>query len=229
MCGRYVLKTTLQELQQKYGAVPEGTFTIEENYNVAPSLHMPVIVQQGDQRKIDRYRWGLIPFWAKEINSGYSMINARAETLEQKKSYARPFKSKRCVVPVNGFYEWKEAGGEKIPHYITQKRSELMNFAGLYEEWKPQKEGESTIRSFTIITTDANEPVSELHDRMPAMLLDEELDIWLDPNHQDTTSLKDLLRPWPNDDISFYRVGKEVNNARNSGPQLIAPYRDLFS
>ncbi|HKL18200.1 MAG TPA: SOS response-associated peptidase family protein, partial [Halalkalibaculum sp.] len=97
MCGRYVLKTTLQELQQKYGAVPEGTFTIEENYNVAPSLHMPVIVQQGHQRKIDKYRWGLIPFWAKEINSGYSMINARAESLEQKKSYARPFKSKRCV------------------------------------------------------------------------------------------------------------------------------------
>ena len=104
-----------------------------------------------------------------------------------------------------------------------------MNFAGLYEEWKPQKEGESTIRSFTIITTDANKPVSELHDRMPAMLLDKELDIWLDPNHQDTNSLKDLLRPWPNDDISFYRVSQEVNNARNSGPQLTAPYRDLFS
>ena len=229
MCGRYVLKTTLQELQQKYGAVPEGTFTIEENYNVAPSLHMPVIVQQGDQRKIDKYRWGLIPFWAKEINSGYSMINARAESLEQKKSYARPFKSKRCVVPVSGFYEWKKSNGEKIPHYITQNSSDLMNVAGLYEEWKPKKQGESPINSFTIITTDANDPVSELHDRMPAMLLDEELDIWLDPNNQDTTSLKDLLRPWPNDDISFYRVGQEVNNARNSGKQLIEPYRDLFS
>jgi len=229
MCGRYVLKTTLQELQQKYGAVPEGTFTIEENYNVAPSLHMPVIVQQGHQRKIDKYRWGLIPFWAKEINSGYSMINARAESLEQKKSYARPFKSKRCVVPVSGFYEWKKSNGEKIPHYITQKSSDLMNFAGLYEEWKPQKEGESPINSFTIITTDANDLVSELHHRMPAMLLDEELDIWLDPNNQDTNSLKDLLRPWPNDDISFHRVGQEVNNARNSGKQLIEPYRDLFS
>ena len=229
MCGRYVLKTTLQELQQKYGAVPEGTFTIEENYNVAPSLHMPVIVQQGHQRKIDKYRWGLIPFWAKEINSGYSMINARAESLEQKKSYARPFKSKRCVVPVSGFYEWKKSNGEKIPHYITQNSSDLMNVAGLYEEWKPKKQGESPINSFTIITTDANDPVSELHDRMPAMLLDEELDIWLDPNNQDTTSLKDLLRPWPNDDISFYRVGQEVNNARNSGKQLIEPYRDLFS
>ncbi|NBB76130.1 MAG: hypothetical protein GVY02_02020, partial [Bacteroidetes bacterium] len=225
----YVLKTTLQELQQKYGAVPEGTFTIEENYNVAPSLHMPVIVQKGDQRKIDKYRWGLIPFWAKEINSGYSMINARAESLEQKKSYARPFKSKRCVVPVFGFYEWKKSNGEKIPHYITQNSSDLMNVAGLYEEWKPKKQGESPINSFTIITTDANDPVSELHDRMPAMLLDEELDIWLDPNNQDTTSLKDLLRPWPNDDISFYRVGQEVNNARNSGKQLIEPYRDLFS
>lgn len=229
MCGRYVLKTTLQELQQKYGASPEGTFTIEENYNVAPSLHMPVIVQQEDQRKIDKYRWGLIPVWAKEINSGYSMINARAETLAQKKSYAKPFKSKRCVVPVNGFYEWKRTNGEKIPHYITQKRSDLMNVAGLYEEWEPQQERESIIRSFTIITTEANKPASELHDRMPAMLLDEELDIWLDPDNQNTHSLKDLLRPWPDDDISFYRVGKEVNNARNSGSKLIEPYRDLFS
>jgi len=229
MCGRYVLKATLEELKQKYGAVPEGTFVTDVNYNVAPSLHMPVILEQYGQRKIDKYRWGLIPFWAKEINSGYSMINARAESLEQKKSYAQPFKSRRCVVPASGFYEWKSAGNEKIPHYITQKSSPIMNFAGLYEEWKPKDGQGDPLRSFTIITTEANDTMSELHDRMPAMLLDEELDIWLDPDNQDTSALKDLLRPWPNDDITFRRVGQEVNNARSSGPQLIEPYRDLFS
>lgn len=230
MCGRYVLKATLQELEKKYGAVPEGTFTVDPNYNAAPSLRMPVVVEQGGQRKIDKYRWGLIPFWADDPDTGYSMINARAESLSQKKSYARPFRSKRCVVPANGFYEWKKANGDKIPHYITQKNSGIINLAGLYEEWKPRDEQkDGTIRSFTIITTEANKPVSELHDRMPAMLLDGELDTWLDPGNHDTRALGDLLRPWPDDDISFHRVSRDVNNARNSGEQLIEPYRDLFS
>lgn len=229
MCGRYVLKATLQELERKYGAVPEGTFSVEPNYNVAPSLRMPVIVEQDGQRKIDKYRWGLIPFWADDINTGYSMINARAESLSQKKSYARPFRSKRCVVPANGFYEWKKMNGEKIPHYITQKNSGLMNLAGLYEEWTPKTPEVDPVKSFTIITTGANKPVGELHDRMPAMLLDEELEVWLDPANHDTRALGDLLRPWPDDDISFYRVGREVNNARNSGEKLIEPCRNLFS
>lgn len=227
MCGRYVLKATLQDLQKKYAAVPDGVFTVEPNYNVAPSLHMPVVAEMDGKRVLDKYRWGLVPFWADNINTGYSMINARSESLSKKKSFSKPFKSQRCVIPASGFYEWKRTDQGKTPFYIFQKRSELMNFAGLYEEWKPD-DGEP-VKSFTIITTSANKPVSELHDRMPAMLLDEEVNEWLDPANNDTAALQDLLRPWPDDDIDFYRVGKEVNNARNSGEQLLEPYQDLFS
>jgi len=227
MCGRYVLKSSLQQLKEKYGAVPEGTYSLNANYNVAPSTDMPVVVQKENRRILDRFRWGLIPFWAKEENTGYSMINARSESLSSKKSFSKPFASRRCVVPANGFYEWMRSGGEKVPHYITQKSSDIMNFAGLYETWK-SGEGK-TVQSFTIITTAANNTVSELHDRMPAMLLDIEMAEWLDPSNRDTKALGDLLRPWPEDDIKFHRVGKEVNNARNNGEQLIHPYRDLFS
>jgi len=227
MCGRYVLKATLQDLQKKYEAVPDGVFTMEPNYNVAPSLNMPVVLQKEGHRTMDKYRWGLVPVWADSINTGYSMINARSESLTKKKSFSKPFTSQRCVVPVSGFYEWKRGDKGKTPFYIHQKHSDLMNFAGLYEEWKPD-DGEP-VKSFTIITTSANKPISELHNRMPAMLLDEELSAWLDPSNNDTAGLQDLLRPWPDDDINFYRVGKKVNNARNSGEQLIDPYVDLFS
>ncbi len=227
MCGRYVLKATLQELERKYGAVPEGTYSFDANYNVAPSLPMPVVLEREGRRLIAPHRWGLIPFWADSVNTGYSMINARAESLAQKKSFSKPFRSQRCVVPASGFYEWQKTGSGKIPHYITLKSSPLMTFAGLYEEWT-SPEGE-VIPSFTIITTEANKTVQELHDRMPAMLLDEELDAWLNPGNSDLSALHDLLRPWPDNDIRFYRVGQEVNNARNSGEHLIEPYRDLFS
>jgi putative SOS response-associated peptidase YedK len=227
MCGRYVLKATLRELEEKYGAVPEGTYSFTANYNVAPSLHMPVIFEKEGKRLIGRYRWGLVPFWAKEVNTGYSMINARAESLAEKKSFSRPFQSQRCIVPANGFYEWQKAGSSKIPHFITSASSPLMHFAGLYEQWKGP-DGE-IVNSYTIITTEANKPVSELHDRMPAMLLPGEFETWLDPENRDTAVLQELLRPWPDDDIRLYRVSTDVNNVRNNGEHLIEPHKDLFS
>lgn len=229
MCGRYVLKATLRELEQRYGAVPEGTYSFDPNFNVAPSVRMPGVLSREGELKIVPLRWGLIPFWAESVKTGYSMINARAESLSKKRSFRDPFRSKRCVIPASGFYEWTRSGSVKIPHYITQKSAPLMNLAGLYEQWSPEEEGGEIIESFTIITTEANRTVEELHDRMPAMLTDEECGIWTDPANRDTDALQDLLRPWPDDDIQFHRVGQEVNNARNSGPGLIEPYRDLFS
>lgn len=227
MCGRYVLKATLQDLQKNYDAVPDGVFTVEPNYNVAPSNHMPVVVQKDGTRTLDMYRWGLIPFWADSIKTGYSMINARAESLTTKKSFSRPFSSQRCIVPASGFYEWKKAKSSKVPHFITSKQSPLFHFAGLYEQWKD--ENDQTVNSYTIITTTANKPMSELHDRMPAMLLLDEFNTWLNPTNTDTDSLRDLLRSWPDDDIQFHRVSQDVNNARNSGEHLIEPYQDLFT
>jgi putative SOS response-associated peptidase YedK len=227
MCGRYVLKTPIQNLEQKYDADLLEDFPFTSDYNVAPSRTMPVILEKDGNRKIAPHRWGLIPFWAKSVNTGYSMINARAESLDGKKSFSKPFRSQRCIIPANGFYEWQKTSGGKIPHFITLKSSELMNFAGLYEHWK-SPDGE-IINSYTIITTEANKPMAQLHDRMPAMLLDDELKIWLDSQNEDTAMLRSMLKPWPDDDITFYRVAQEVNNVRNNGEQLIEPYRDLFS
>lgn len=226
MCGRYVLSTAVEELLKKYGAVPEGVFTADVNYNVAPSTYMPIVKETENQRSLSLSRWGLIPFWAKSPDSGYSMINARSETLHDKRSFSKPFAFRRCIVPANGFYEWKRSSAGKIPHYITTPDNGLMHFAGLYEQWQGS-DGEP-INSFTIITTPANETIRELHDRMPAMLLPEEFNFWLDPGNNDSDALRDLLKPWPDDAITFFRVGTEVNNARNSGAHLIEPYRDLF-
>ncbi|WP_340104719.1 SOS response-associated peptidase [Rhodohalobacter sp. 8-1] len=232
MCGRYVLKATLEELQKTYGAVLDGTFPVEPNYNVAPSHHMPVVLKPYESEEANRiirpHRWGLVPFWADSVKTGYSMINARGESLSKKKSFQKPFKSQRCIVPANGFYEWKTTSSEKVPHFVQRKQSNLMHFAGLWEEWQDPDSGE-TINSYTIITTDANKPMQELHDRMPALLLQEEFNTWLDPSFNDTEALQDLIRPWPDDDIKFYRVNKEVGNVSNNRPELIEPYRDLFS
>ncbi|PWN06179.1 SOS response-associated peptidase [Rhodohalobacter mucosus] len=227
MCGRYVLKATLEELERKYGAVQEGTFTFSPKYNVAPSAQMPVVLSHEGRRVINLFRWGLVPFWADSINTGYSMINARCETLAKKKSFSKPFRSQRCVVPASGFYEWKNTSSGKIPHYITQKASSLINLAGLYETWK--SDSGDVVNSYTIITTPANKPIQNLHDRMPAMLADSELRIWLNPENQSEDMLQDLLHPWPDNDITYHRVDTRVNNARNTGEGLIEPYQDLFS
>lgn len=230
MCGRYVLKTTLEQLQQTYGAVPEGTFPVEPNYNVAPSHHMPVVLEteENNNRIIRPQRWGLVPFWADSLKTGYSMINARGESLSKKKSFQKPFRSQRCIVPASGFYEWKTTDSGKYPHLIQRKQSDLMHFAGLWEKWNDPENGENVF-SYTIITTNANKPMEELHDRMPAMLFSEEFDTWLDPSFQNTGALQELIRPWPDDDIEFHRVNDEVGNVRNNRPELLEPYRDLFS
>ena len=227
MCGRYVLKATLEELERKYGAVPEGSFAFRPRYNVAPSSTMPIVRFHKGKRVINLFRWGLVPFWADSVNTGYSMINARCETLANKKSFRKPFRSQRCVVPASGFYEWKKTSSGKIPHYITQKGSSLMNLAGLYEIWKPDS-GEN-VHSYTIVTTPASKSIQDLHDRMPAMLTDSELDIWLSAEEQSDQMLQDLLHPWPDNDLTYHRVDTRVNNARSTGKELIEPYHDLFS
>ena len=221
MCGRYVLKSKLDDLRQAYDAVPEGIYELSPNYNVSPTADMPVVLRESEKNQIRKFRWGLVPFWADEPDSKYSMINARAETIHKKRSYKQPFASRRCIVPANGFYEWKKTDSGKDPYFIHSKSSDLMNLAGIYEYYQTEN-GEKN-GSFTIITTNANDVVEELHDRMPAMLLPDEFDFWLDPGHSDIDELRDLLHPWPEEDTDFYRVSREVNNARNSGSHLNEP------
>jgi len=227
MCGRYVIKTTPEELEEHYGADPKEIGVFRPNYNAAPSQFLPVLLEQEGKRQLRALRWGLVPPWASGTNSGYSMINARAESVADKKSFKKPFLYRRCIVPANGFYEWKKSSSGKIPYFITDPNHSLMNFAGIYETAETD-DGEP-LNSFSIITTEANSSMRELHDRMPAILLDSEIGDWLNPGQHDPGYLNEFLRPWPGDATTFYRVRTEVNSVRNNHPGLTDPYRDLFS
>lgn len=222
MCGRYTLKENKEQVAGWLDAVMEGFEDYEPDYNVAPSKEMPVMVtkEKTRERLLYPFRWGLLPFWAKEEKTSYSMINARAESLATKKSFKPSFESQRCIVPASGFYEWKGEKGDKTPYYIYPTHESLFAFAGLYNVWR-SPDGKTRIPTYTIITTDANRTMEELHDRMPAMLLREEWDEWLDRDNHDTGALQELLRPFPDDALAYYPVSKAVNNVRNNGPELI--------
>jgi len=219
MCGRYVLKSKLPELVHHYNAKAPAGIEFSGVYNAAPTFDMPVLLVPGKNRVLDLYRWGLVPFWAKDENPKYSMINARAESLSEKKSYRKPFQSKRCIVPANGFYEWKKSGNRKIPHFIRLITGGLMNFAGLYEIW--QNGNGKKINSFTIITTRSNRDVSPLHDRMPVILQMEEISFWLDPDNHATHELEKMLVPYPEGELDIYPVSDKVNSPKNQDADLI--------
>jgi putative SOS response-associated peptidase YedK len=208
------------ELEEYFDAVMEDFESFGPNYNVAPTHRMPVVGENKDgQRTIRPFRWGLLPFWAKEKKVSYSMINARGESVDSKKSYKGLFRRKRCLVPASGFYEWTGKKGNKTPYYIYPTHEELSAFAGIYNVWE-SPEGE-TVPSYSIITTQANTKMAELHDRMPVMLLKEEWAEWLDPGNQNTQALKDLLHPFPDDAIGFHQVDKAVGKVQNNSKELI--------
>ena len=222
MCGRYSLNTNKKDLGSWFDADAVELDSIEPNYNVAPSSVMPVVGENKEgRRSILPFRWGLLPFWAKEKDPDYSMINARAETIDTKRSFKPYFEKHRCLVPASGFYEWKGEEGNKTPYYIHPANEPMFAMAGIYNVWE-SPEGER-IPTYTIITTDANEKLKQLHNRMPVILLKEEWNEWLDPNNHDTDSLKDLLRPYPDDTVDYHRVSQKVNNAENNSSELIEP------
>ncbi len=220
MCGRYTLDKDKPVLEGWFDAVMEDFEDYRSNYNVAPTHTMPVVGENRDgQRTIRPFRWGLLPFWAKDEKVSYSMINARAESLATKKSFQKPFQQYRCLVPASGFYEWKGEKGNKTPYYIYPIHEPMFAFAGLYNVWKSPEGGK--VPTYTIVTTEANEKMSDLHDRMPVMLLKEEWDDWLNPENDDTKLLQDILNPFPDDAIDYYQVAKEVGNVRNNSSELI--------
>lgn len=220
MCGRYVLTAPISQLYEIYGATPDGDCDFNSSYNVFPTRPEPIILQQNKDRIIRSHRWGLVPEWSDGPTPKYWMINARSETLAEKPAFRDAYKKRRCVVPVNGFYEWKQTPDGKQPFYIYLDEGNLISLAGLYEHWGS---GADKIDSFTIITTSPNKEMQGIHDRMPAILMDYELDYWLDPDNQDTKSLQELLRPYPDDQIQYHPVSKEVNSPRNQGEELIEP------
>lgn len=216
MCGRYTYTTSLAPGEVVF---PDGEAAINLNprYNVAPSQYAPVIPQH-DPENLYLYRWGLIPFWAKDRSIGYKMINARSETIREKASYKGPFKKQRCLVLADGFYEWKKVGKAKQPYRMVLATGEPFHFAGLYAQWK-DPEGR-IVPSFTILTTEPNALVAPIHNRMPVILSQEALDIWLHPQ-ADELDLLNLLKPLPEELMEAYPVSTAVGNPRNDSEELI--------
>jgi len=219
MCGRFTLvKTT--ELSERFDA-PNRLPELKPNYNVAPSQTMPAILPGDSNNTIQLMKWGLVPSWSKEPQTRFSTINARAEGLEDSRLYQRPFKSQRCIIPADGFYEWQKTSDKKIPHYIHLKDKQLFGFAGLYDIWHAGQPDE--LYTFSIITTSANSFMQSIHDRMPVILEKQYEEPWLDQSIDDAALLYSFLKPYDNAKMTAFPVKTDVNNVRNNSPELLTP------
>jgi len=223
MCGRFTRtaasKETLADLFNL--SDPPGLLPL---FNIAPTQPVAAVrvVPSGQDRELVTLRWGLIPSWADDPKIGYKMINARSEAAETKPSFRSAFKSRRCLIAADGYYEWQKRDGAKQPFYIHMKGGKLFAFAGLWERWAPT-DGEA-IESCTILTTDANKLTKPIHDRMPVIVDPADFGRWLDPAEK-PAALQALLHPFPPDSMEAYPVSTFVNNVRNRGPQCIEPLR----
>ena len=223
MCGRYAFYEH-QELSERLTNVSLDTNFLEHfrpTWNAAPSQILPVIVEDHGQVEVRAMTWGLIPKWTKPgERPKVAPINARAETVAEKPMFRSLVKHRRCLVPANGFYEWKRSPDGKQPHFIQPAKGQVMLFAGLFDEAKAA-DG-SPLESFSIITTEANTAMSSLHDRMP-VILDDDLESWLDRDQTEFEALEHLLGPAPDNSVEIHPVSRDVNNARHNGPNLIEP------
>ena len=225
MCGRYVSATPPDQIAAYFGAEASEAL-LEPSYNVAPTNDVYAVLSDGSARHLDAFHWGLVPLWAKDPKIGSRMINARAETLAEKNAFKSAFKRRRCLIPVDGFYEWKKdpsapAKAKKQPYFIHRPDGEPFAFAGLWEVWKGPNKDQEPLRSCTIITTSPNEPMAAIHDRMPVILPPSAWDTWLDRELDDLDLLGKLLVPSPPEIITMHPVSTEVNNVRNKGEHLI--------
>jgi putative SOS response-associated peptidase YedK len=223
MCGRFVSSSPPDEIARYFDAeAPEAL--LEPNYNVAPTNDVYAVLADGGVRRLDAFHWGLVPSWAKDPKVGSRMINARAETLGDKAAFKSAFKRRRCLIPADGFYEWKRQPGDKKrkqPHYIHRPEGEPLAFAGLWAVWRGQDKQGDPLRSCTIVTTTPNETMAALHDRMPVILPASAWDQWLDPANDDLDTLGKLLVPAPSELIVTHPVSTDVNSVRNKGAELI--------
>lgn len=224
MCGRYSQTKSWSGLVEHFQIDDDvPALNLAPRYNIAPTQDVPVVRHQAgsSKRKIVLLRWGLVPSWAKEPGIGARMINARAETVAEKPSFRSAFKHRRCLIPADGFYEWKkEEAGPRQPYRITLKNRDPFAFAGLWERWEKAPD-EIPVKTCTIITTEANDLLQPIHDRMPVILHREDYDKWLNAEANSGESVLPLLRPYPSEEMAFYPVSRHVNNVRNDDPQCV--------
>jgi putative SOS response-associated peptidase YedK len=231
MCGRFARRSTQEVLADWFGVPIEEMPWFEPTYNAAPQSIQPVVRLNRDSggREFALMKWGLVPFWAKDAKVGYTTINARAEDAPTKPAYREAFKKRRCLIPADAFYEWQKIDPKtKHPYAFAMKTGKPYAFAGLWEHWRP-KNG-APLETFTILTTDPNELVEPMHDRMPAILEPHEYERWLNTSPDtgpDTSDAArppiDLLRPYPAERMHAWRVNDRVGNVRNNDAQLLEP------
>lgn len=220
MCGRFTLTASIEKLREQFPLfeLPEESVP---RYNVAPTqLILAVRQAEGEARPRGVFlRWGLVPSWADDLAIGNRLINARADTVAQKPSFRAAFKKRRCLILADGFYEWIKEGKKKQPYHIRLKDGAPFAFAGLWEFWKKDEE----IESCTILTTDANDTIRPLHDRMPVILEPRDFKRWLDPAPGDPGVLLEMLRPYPAEQVTLAPVSVLVNNPRNERAECVVP------
>jgi putative SOS response-associated peptidase YedK len=234
MCGRFVVANVGSELVGVLRVDVESDDLPEPSYNIAPTARVGIVLDSAKTepptRRLEVARWGLVPSWAKDLSIGARAFNARSEELEDKPMFRKALEKRRAIVPASGYYEWKRAGDEKIPHYIHPADGSPLFFAGLYEWWKdatkPEDDPARWVLSFTILTRDSIGSLGSIHDRMPLFLDADHADAWLDPSTDNVGDVLDAAidaAPAIADTLDNHVVGKAVGNVRNNSPELIEP------
>ena len=224
MCGRYYRRSDKQKIAEAFRTGLPTTFEILPSYNVAPQTFQPVVCfnRKTLERELVQMRWGLVPYWAKDAKIGYSTINAKGETLTTSPTFREAIKRRRCLIPADGFFEWQPIDKKtKQPFAFGLKDGALFALAGLFDVWRDKATGQALL-SYTVITTDPNELLEPFHNRMPVIIRPADYERWIAPAEPSHLPL-DLLRPYPDELMSAWKVGQAVGNVKNDEPVLIAP------
>jgi putative SOS response-associated peptidase YedK len=220
MCGRFSLHTPESQIIEAFNLEHTEPLGLKHRYNITPSQDIPIIRDTETSREMVLAQWGLVPHWSKESKTKYSTINARIESVAEKPTYRTLFKRRRCLIPADGFYEWKVVNGNKIPHHIRMKNSGVFAFAGLWDRWVGEGQ---TLDSCTIIVMPSNEVMKPIHERMPAIIAPANYDWWLNARITDKQEIMQYLNSAPSSRLTAYPVSTWVNSPKNSDARCSKP------
>lgn len=218
MCGRFTLHTSESRIREALGLEHSDPIGLKPRYNIAPSQDIPIVRDTDSGRTLSMAQWGLVPHWWKEPKNKYSTINARIETVAEKPTYRTSFKQQRCLIPADGFYEWKSVNKKKIPHYIRMRDGGVFAFAGLWDHWEGK---DQVFDSCSIIVMPANEIMKQLHERMPAIIAPAHYDAWLDSRMSDKEEIMGYLNSAPSSQLKPYPVSPWVNSPKHDDVRCI--------
>ena len=218
MCGRFAITIPSDAMSQLFDAQPVNNLPDLPNFNVCPTNFIHAVTYNGLSRKLESLRWGFVPNWYRTVNAGPLLVNARSETIAQKPAFANASRKRRCLIPCSGFYEWsKDLEGNKIPWFIKRNDDKFMVFGGVWQEWNDES---GIIKTCAIVTTESNSKLSKIHQRLPLVLERSDWGFWLGEEGHGASA---LMKPTGDETLKAYRVSKNINSNRSSGPDLISP------